>query len=544
MSGEKADEEVDYIVVGAGSAGCAVAARLSEDPAARVLLLEAGPTDRNPWIHLPIGYYRTIFNPRIGWGYRTEPEPGIKGRSILWPRGKVLGGCSSINGLAYVRGQAEDYDHWRQLGNVGWSYEDVLPFFRKSESYAGGDDAYRGREGPLQVAEPLARMELMDAFIGAAKQAGIPENPDYNGATQEGVAYFQLTIRNGFRSSAARAYLGPAKGRPNLRILTEALTSRLLLEGRRVMGVAYSRDGVEGTVRARREVVLSAGSIGSPQLLLLSGIGPAEELKAMGIEVRRDLPGVGKHLQDHYQARIVYRCPRPITLNDVGNSLWRRGLAGLEWAVRRTGPLTVGAGVVALFWKTRPEVASPDVQFHVIPFSADRPGQPLHPFSGYTISVCQLRPESRGELTLRDPDPTSPPVIRPNYLATEGDRRTMVDGLRLVRRIMGQPAILPYVLAEEIPGPGCADEAALLDYVQGYGTTIFHPTSTCMMGPAVRQGTVVDARLRVHGLDGLRVADASVMPTVVSGNTNAPSIMIGEKAAAMIAEDARARIAA
>jgi choline dehydrogenase len=387
-------------------------------------------------------------------------------------------------------------------------------------------------------------MELMDAFISAAKEAGIPENPDYNGASQEGVAYFQLTIRNGLRCSAAKAYLAPAKGRANLRIETEALSSQLLLEGRRVTGVAYRQGGGRRIARARREVILSAGAIGSPQLLLLSGIGPARELKAQGIEVALDLPGVGKHLQDHYQARIVYRCPRAITLNDINNSLWRRGLAGAEWALFRKGPLTVGAGVVALFWKTREELASPDVEFHVIPFSSKGIGQSLHSFPGYTVSVCQLRPESRGELTLRDADPLSLPVIRPNYLATESDRRTMVDGMKLARRVMGQPAIQPYIEAEEIPGPGCADDAALLDYVRGTGTTIFHPASTCMMGPSGNPGAVVDARLRVHGLEGLRVADASIMPTVISGNTNAPSIMIGEKAAAMIVEDARARLAA
>ncbi len=544
MSEKQAGEAFDYIVVGAGSAGCAVAARLSEDPSVRVLLLEAGPADRDFWIHLPIGYYRTIYNPKVSWGFKTEPDPGVNGRSIPWPRGKVLGGCSSINGLAYVRGQALDYDHWRQLGNVGWSYDDVLPFFKQSESFADGEDSYRGRSGPLHVSQPRARMELMDAFIEAAKQAGIPENPDYNGATQDGVAYFQLTIRNGLRCSAAKAYLAPAKGRPNLTIETDALTQRLLLDGRRVTGVAFSQRGVQRTARAGREVVLSAGAIGSPQILLLSGIGPAEELKAQGIGVAHDLPGVGKHLQDHYQARIVYRCPRPITLNDVSNSLWRRGLAGAEWALFRKGPLTVGAGVVALFWKTREELASPDVQFHVIPFSARGIGQPLHDFPGYTVSVCQLRPESRGELTLRDSDPASHPVIHANYLATEGDQRTMVDGMKLIRHVMGQPAIQPYIEAEAIPGPGCADDAALLDYVRGNGTTIFHPTSTCMMGPSADGGAVVDPRLRVHGLEGIRVADASIMPTVISGNTNAPSIMIGEKAAAMIAEDARARLAA
>ncbi len=536
-------ERFDVVVVGAGSAGCAVAARLSEDPGTRVLLLEAGPEDRNPWIHLPIGYYRTIFDEGTARTYRTEPEEGVAGRSILWPRGRVLGGCSSINGLAWVRGQAADYDHWRQRGCEGWSFADVLPVFKRLEAYAEGDPEWRGREGPLCVSGPRYRMELLDAFIAAANQAGIPTNPDYNGPRQDGVGYFQLSIKNGFRCSAAVAYLRPARRRPNLVIRTDALACRLLFEGRRVVGLVYRRGGQEHRVEAG-EVVLAAGAIASPQLLMLSGIGPAEHLAAHGIEVRHHLPGVGQNLQDHYQCRIVYRCTRPITLNEVSHSLWRKALAGVEWAVRRTGPLTVGAGVVVLFWRTREELATPDIEFHVIPFSADRPGEPLHPFPGFTVSTCQLRPESRGRLELASADPAAAPKIFANYLATETDRRTMVDGLLLIRRIVGQPAMRPYVEAEHLPGPDCRTREELLAYVREKGTTIFHPTSTCAMGPASDPMAVVDPRLRVHGIEGLRVADASIMPTVVSGNTNAACIMIGERCADFLRADRGLRAAA
>ena len=534
--------EADYVIVGAGSAGCVLAARLSEDPANQVVVLEAGAPDRYLWVHVPLGYGRTLTDPRVNWVYETEPEPGTHNRRMPWPRGKVLGGSSSINGLLYVRGQAEDFDHWRQLGNVGWAYQDVLPYFRRSERRIGpGDDALRGRDGGLTVCDIGHPNPLSEAYLQAATEVGLPRNPDYNGRAQEGVAYYQTTSRRGRRCSAAVAFLKPAMGRANLRVVTRAHAERVIFEGRRAVGVVYGAAGQRVTARARREVILCGGAINSPQLLMLSGVGPAGELQAMGIPVVHDLPGVGRNLQDHFQARIAYRCRFPITVNDIMASRWKMARMVAQYALFRTGPLTVSAAEVAVFARTRPELPSPDVQFHYIGFSVDRPTEGLHKFSGFTQNVCQLRPESRGELRLKSPDPLAPPAIHPNYLASELDRQTLVDGLKLGRRIAERPVLAHYIASEYLPGEQVQTDADLLGYAREYGATIYHPVGTCKMGRDVL--AVVNDALQVHGLEGLRVADGSIMPTLVSGNTNAACIMIGEKCADLVRGVALARAA-
>jgi choline dehydrogenase len=452
---------------------------------------------------------------------------------MLWPRGKVLGGSSSINGLAYVRGQPADYDHWRQLGNAGWAWDDVLPYFRRSEGKIGpGDAALHGRDGPLSVSDVTERHPLCEAYVDAAKGLGLPFNPDINGVSQEGVGYFQTTSRNGVRVSAAKAFLKPAMRRPNLQVITHALAERVLFANTRATGVAYSQDGVRKTVRAKREVILCGGAINSPQLLMLSGVGPAAHLAEMGIEPLLDLPGVGQNLQDHYQTRFSYRCTEPFTVNDVMTSRVRMMKAGLQYILTRTGPLAISAGQVTIFAKTRAEMATPDIQFHFIPFSADRPAAGLHKFSGFTQNVCQLRPESRGEIRLKSPEPSAHPGIWPNYLATETDQRAMIDGLKMCRALAERPSMRRYIVSEYLPGDGVQGDAALLEYAREYGGTIYHPSGTAKMGSDAM--AVVDDQLRVRGVQGLRVADASVMPTVVSGNTNAACIMIGEKASDLI----------
>ena len=529
--------EFDYVIVGAGSAGCVLANRLSADGRHSVLLLEAGPKDSNLWIHVPLGYGKLFKEKTVNWMYQTEPEPGLNGRQVFQPRGKVLGGSSSINGLLYVRGQHEDYDRWRQRGNAGWGHDDVLPYFKKAEDQQRGADEYHGAGGPLPVSDMLHADPLSGAFIKAAIEAGIPDNPDFNGATQEGAGWFQTTTRNGRRASTARSYLGPAKGRSNLHIETAALAQRILFEGRRATGIEYRQNGALRTVRARREILISSGAYNSPQLLQLSGVGPADLLKSHGIDVVLDAPGVGNDLQDHMQVRIVMRCAQPITLNDILNHPGRRIMAGARYAAFRKGPLTIAAGTSGAFFKTDPRLASPDVQIHFLPFSTDKMGEKLHPYSAFSASVCQVRPESRGTLRIKSADPMAAPEIRINYLATETDRNVNVEGLKILRRILAAPALKPFVVEESEPGAKVVSDEDLLAFCRQRGSTVYHPTSTCRMGNDSL--AVVDQRLRLRGIEGLRVVDASVMPDLVSGNTNAPVIMIAEKASDMILQDAR-----
>ncbi len=535
MTTQQDQIEADFIVVGAGSAGCAVAARLSEDRATRVLLLEAGGEDRNRWIHIPLGFGKTFADPSVNWCYETEPDPGASGRRVFWPRGKVLGGSSSINGMVYIRGQAEDFDHWRQLGNTGWSFDDVLPYFRRSEHQMRGADRFHGTDGPLCVSD-VAQHPICEAFIAATTGLGFPRNDDFNGASQDGVGYHQTTTRDGKRCSTAVGYLRPAMQRANLNVVTGALTEKILFEGRRAVGVTFRRDGGLCTARAAREVILCGGAVNSPQLLMLSGIGPQEQMAEFGIPVVHHLPGVGKSLQDHYSAPIKLRCKLPITVNDVMLSNARKLKAGLEYYVFHRGPLAMISSPAALFARTRPELASPDVKISISPFSAERPQEGLHRFSGFTSIAYQLRPESRGEIKLKSPDPFDAPAVYPNYLATETDQRTIVAGLKLIRRILATPQMQALTEAEFQPGPTVEGDEALLDYARRRGGTVYHPTSTCKMGSDPM--AVVDAELRVHGIEGLRVADASIMPSVVSGNTNAATIMIGERVADMLRQPA------
>ena len=529
--------EFDYVIVGAGSAGCVLANRLSADGKHSVLLLEAGPKDTNIWIHVPLGYGKLFKEKTVNWMYQTEPEPELGGRQVFQPRGKVLGGSSSINGLLYVRGQHEDYDRWRQRGNSGWGYDDVLPYFRKAENQQRGGDKYHGVGGPLPVSDLGHPDPLSAAFIDAAAETGLPVNPDFNGATQEGAGFFQTTTQRGRRASTAYSYLRPAKGRSNLQVETSALAQRILFEGRRARAVEYRQGGVLRTARARKEILVSGGAYNSPQLLQLSGVGPAELLKQHGIDVVLDAPGVGNDLQDHLQVRLVMRCAQRITLNDIINHPVRRFLAGARYAAFRKGPLTIAAGTSGAFFKTNPRLASPDVQIHFLPFSTDKMGEKLHSFSGFSASVCQLRPESRGSLRIKSADPAAPPEIRINYLATETDRTAFVEGIKILRRILAAPALKPFVVGEVEPGPKVTSDEEILNFCRQRGSTVYHPTSTCRMGNDPL--AVVDQRLRVRGIEGLRVVDASVMPDLMSGNTNAPTIMIAEKASDMILEDAR-----
>ncbi|RDU97468.1 GMC family oxidoreductase [Trinickia dinghuensis] len=526
--------EVDYLIVGAGSAGCVLANRLSADPRNRVLLLEAGGPDTNPWIHVPVGYFKTMHDPELDWCYRTEPDENVAGRQIDWPRGKVLGGSSSLNGLLYVRGQREDYDRWSALGNRGWRYADVLPYFKKSEDQERGADAYHGVGGPLKVSDLRLRRPIADRFIAAAQEIGIPLNPDYNGANQEGVGYFQQTAHKGFRWSTAKGFLKPARARGNLRVETHAQACRVLFEGNTAVGVEYLQHGERKTARARAEVILASGAIGSPQILQLSGIGPEKLLQRVGVPVHLDLPGVGQNLQDHLQVRLVFRT-RERTLNDEVNHPLRKAWIGMQYALWRTGPLTLAASQVAIFTRSSPDVDRPDIQFHMQPLSADKPGKGAHRFSAFTSSICQLRPFSRGHIEIGSPDPLAYPLIHANYLSDERDHPIVIGGIKVARRIAAAPSLSPQIVSEFVPGSQYRSDAELLDAARQFSQSIYHPAGTCKMGSDPL--AVVDDRLRVHGIARLRVVDASIMPELVSGNTNAPVIMIAEKAADMILED-------
>lgn len=529
--------EFDFVIVGAGSAGCALAARLSESGRHSVALVEAGGRDSSPWIHVPVGYFKTMNNPKMDWGYKTEPDPGLNGRSINWPRGKVLGGSSSINGLLYVRGQRQDYDTWRQMGNEGWGWDDVLPCFRRSETWEGGEDALRGGHGPLSVSKTRLSRHSIDTYVQAALEAGYPANDDYNGEDQEGMGYFQMTAHKGRRCSAAVAYLKPNRGRANLHVLTGMATKRVVVEDGEARGIVVDHKGTEKTITARKEVILSAGAIGSAQILMLSGVGPGDHLSDHGIDVVSGLSGVGRNLQDHLQARPIFKC-HSSTINTETNAWWKQVRIGIEYGLRRTGPMTMAASLGTGYLKTRPELATPDIQFHLQPFSTDKVGTGTHPFNAFTASVLQMRPESAGHLELRSGDARDYPIIHPNYLATPLDQQTIVDGIKVARRIARFEPARSEIIEEYAPGSaiGDDDDEALLDWARNTATTIYHPTGTCKMGSDKQ--AVVDSRLRVHGIGRLRVADASIMPIIVSGNTNAPAIMIGERASDFILEDA------
>ena len=530
----------DYIVVGAGSAGAVLASRLSEDPSVRVLLLEAGPKDSSFWIHLPIGYGKTMWSTKYNWCFHTDPDPNMNGRRIYWPRGKTLGGSSSINGLIYIRGQHEDYDAWAAAGNTGWSAKEVLPYFIKSEYNERGASKYHGGEGPLRVSDIADKNSLIERFIAGAEELGVPRTDDFNGAQQLGAGYYQLTTWKGWRWSTAKGYLKPARSRANLVVETEAQATQIIMNGTRAVGVRYRKDGKSGhdvDAYADREVLLSAGAILSPQLLQLSGIGPAELLRKHGIPVVVDLPGVGENLQDHLQIRLTFESSEPTT-NDALNSLFGQAKLGWQWLTRRSGPLAVGINQGGCFMRALPEEsATPDIQFHVATLSADMAGGKVHDFSGFTLSVCQLRPESRGHIRIRSLDPFEPPEMQPNYLSTDLDRRTNVAAVRAARAIAASQAMAPWVVREVKPGPAAQSDQDILSFCREAGATIFHPSGTCAMGIDPKQGAVLDTRLRVHGVQGLRVVDCSAMPTLVSGNTNAPVVMMAEKAVDMILED-------
>jgi choline dehydrogenase-like flavoprotein len=532
--------DFDYIVVGAGTAGCIVANRLSADPSKRVLILEAGGNDNWIWFHIPVGYLFAIGNPRSDWMFRTEPEPGLNGRALAYPRGKVIGGSSAINAMISMRGQAADYDHWRQLGLNGWGYDDVLPAFKTLEDHFLGASEHHGAGGGWRIEEPRLSWKVLDAVGDAAAEMGIRKTADFNTGDNEGIGYFHVNQKRGRRWSSARGFLKPALSRPNLRLETKVMVDRLIVENGRAVGVRFTQNGQEIEARARGEVVLCAGAVGSPHLLQRSGIGPAEWLSAAGVDITLDRQGVGRNLQDHLQQRAIYKVSGVRTLNETYYNLFRRGWMGVDYALRRRGPLTMAPSQLGIFTRSDAHRERANIQFHVQPLSLDKFGDPLHRFPAITIAACNLQPTSRGEIKLRSAKPDDAPAIAPHYLSTDDDRQVAADAIRVTRRLMKQQALAAYHPEEYLPGPSVGDDAASLAKAAGdIGTTIFHPVGTAKMGTASDPMAVVDERLRFYGISGLRVVDASVMPTITSGNTNTPTAMIAEKGASMIITDSR-----